>query len=418
MKTLNTYLLCLVLSCMAALSFTACESEPYEITGKPNMDDFQIACEAAQGEYVALDGDYRCQCGETICDAGVVCSFEDIKNPACPMYIPDSCVAGTTMCSNGKSFTCKADGTYAEGVACEKNLCADATSCADCVDKGVCADGMFQKCEGHKLLTATPCKTGVCNAEGTECGEVCTLHDTKCEQDTLYYCSKNKTSELNERAKKNECPSGCTEDGLECAPSCVPGTIKCEDNEDGIGYTRTCDTEGFYTKAKACNDNASCQSATECGECTNGPVSCTDDPNTLAGSAVVCAKGKLASPKTCANNYSCDNNSCGQCNNLTPASCENDTNGLGTRTYCKDGIPVSLACADNAVEATKPQFSCALESGELDALCGKCVNGDVKCFEDTESGTLVSRLKTCTKGAWETLEECSACSDDKKSCKK
>ena len=197
-------------------------------------------------------------------------------------------------CNNGKQTVedCAASGNICDPKAL---ACAAFVGCTSS-DNG-CSQGVLQTCDPdtHKLSTVQ-CPSGVCNADGTGCGDACKFGDTKCGKknnlDVVISCTADGSWTNEADDNWEQCPQDkhCVVTGgiasCELNSVCTAGQQRCRD-ENGNAIIDVCSAAGQWNPDHACpSDKPYCDAQGE--DCAAGR-SCTGQNGTVADGSYDCA---------------------------------------------------------------------------------------------------------------------------------
>jgi len=295
------------------------------------------------------------------------------------------------------SKVCKSDtDCKAANQVCDKTegVCADCASDLDC-DKG--------KCQDHKCVAVTPCKTS------KECPAVCDQQKGVCAE-----CASS-----NDCKDGNYCQAGACVPKLCVSAVCAGGkSFGCKADGSGYDAGKSCDdgnvcTEGDVCEAgackpgpaKVCDDknpctNDSCDSKLGC-QTANNTAACDDKDACSEGD--ICAAGAcLGKPKNCDDAQTCTADSCkdGACIHAAQTGTCTDGTACTDGDVCKDGKCApgkAVNCDDQnvcTIDSCDPAKGCVwvLKDGPCDdgnnctnndaCAAGKCAGVGKQCSDD------------------------------------
>ncbi|CAF1315197.1 unnamed protein product [Adineta ricciae] len=319
-------------------------------------------------------------CTSRLC-AGGLCRAPTIEPTVAPIAAP--------TCTDGLKNGLETD-VDCGGATCvsQNKACADTLGCTSGTD---CMSGVYT---GGSCQAPT-CTDGVKNGleTGVDCGGATCVSQNKACADTLGCTSGT------------DCMSGVCTSGSCQAPTCADGV------KNGLETGVDCGGVTCVSQNKACADNVSCSTGTDCMSriCTSGSCqvsTCTDGVKNGLETGVDCGGATCVSQnKACADSLGCTSGTDCTSGVCTSGSCQAPTctdgvkNGLETALDCGGNTCVSQnkQCADN--------LSCIIRT---DCTSGVCTSGSCQ-------------TPTCTDGVKNGLEtalDCggSTCASQKKAC--
>ncbi len=365
--------------------------------------------------------DHACQAVKTckssldcpaVCDQTAGVCVQCKESVDCPT--DQACFSGTCkpilckgpLCSGGKSFLCKADGSgYEAGKNCDdKNACTDGDSC----DTGLCKPGPAKVCDDQNPCTTDSCdpllgcqfkaNTAACDdlapcTENDVCsGGACAGKPMVCEDGKVCTADACKDGNCVFVAQGGTCDDGnaCTTGDACTGGACKgPNALVCSD--DNPCTIDSCDTvKGCTftaTNGATCDDGNGCTTGDVCvgpvcqgvGKQCGDSNPCTDDG----------CSGGVCSYK--ANTKACDDgNPCTSGDVCTNGSCAGMLGGCDDKNPCTTDACLSVGCQHTS--NTEP-----------------CDDGDACTTPDVCSGGVcASKPKNCDDANECTSDSCKA----------
>ncbi len=326
--------------------------QKFKVSDKKYAEFFNIKRCPDEAKICAMsvkNGDFYCTSpcakGQVTCNGK--CIDPQVSNDYCGAYSEKS---SDNEGTDGTIYeTCVGFTKCSENETCRKGICIEDTTCLP--GEIVCRDAVVLKCNSDsKYDVFQECESGMCDISGKKCADSTkpVTGTEACSEGYQYIFN----GEKGKWVKGDICPFGvCNDDGTKCGEGCdQAGLLECKDNAyfecDGTAWK----LKQQCTQNEQCNKDTGCVNVTDEDYCSEGLCRVNEDGNTLYRG---CAGNKYKSEVMCSKEQKCDSNKgCVACNN-GDTTCEGNI-----YKECVNNIWATTECARKVCSPTKGCIEC------------------------------------------------------------